>query len=165
MTILELWIKFKEIFIDLVQYIVPIIALILSIISFSDSRKAGKIQERLNEVEEKLKKYELEEKEKAREDAKKAVIEARVVKISKGSYRLKIWNSGKATAYNIDFNLQEGYEGVVRRNKVPYEFLESGKNFEEVVFVHSGTPHKFMITTTWSDESGVSYCKEQIVSI
>ena len=81
MDITELWLKFKEFFVDLVQYGFPTIALIISIFSFKDSRKASKIQYRLNEVEEKLKKYELEEKEKEREEATKANIEARIIKI------------------------------------------------------------------------------------
>lgn len=165
MEIIELWGNFKEFFIDLVQYGFPTIALLLSIISFIDSRKAGKIQEKLNELEEKLKKYELEEKEKEREEATKANIEARVVKISKGNYKMKIWNSGKATAYEVDFTIPEEYKGVVWKTKVPYEFLESGKSFEEVVLVYSGTPDKFNVTTTWKDKEGRTYSKEQIVSI
>ena len=165
MEIIELWMNFKAFFIDLVQYGFPTIALILSIISFIDSRKAGKIQEKLNGIEEKLKKYELEEKEREREEATKANIEARVAKVSKRNYKMKIWNSGKATAYSVDFVIPEECKGVIWRSKVPYEFLESGKSFEEVVFVHSGTPDKFNVTTTWKDKEGIPYSKEQIVSI
>ena len=165
MEIAELWLKFKEIFIDLIQYGFPTIALVLSIVSFIDSRKASKIQDRLNEVEEKLKRYELEEKEKEREEATKANIEARVMKISKGNYKMKIWNSGIATAYNVDFIIPEECKGIVWRSKVPYEFLESGKSFEEHVLVHSGTPDKFKVITTWNDKQEIPYTKEQIVSI
>ncbi len=89
---------FKGFFVDLVKYGFPTVAIIISIISFIDSRKTKKIQSRLYNVEEKLKKYDLEEKEKEREDATKACIEARIINISKNNYRLKIWNSGKATA-------------------------------------------------------------------
>lgn len=165
MEIIELWLKFKEFFVDLVQYGFPTIALIISIFSFRDSRKAGKVQDRLNEVEEKLKKYELEEKEKEREESNKSNIEARVVRISKGNYKLKIWNSGKATAYNVDFNIPEEYKTMIWRDKVPYEFLESGKSFEEIVLVHGGTPDKFKVITTWNNKHGDKNSKEQIVSI
>lgn len=161
----ELWLQFKEFFIDLVKYGFPTVALVLSILSFRDSRKANKVQDRLNEVEEKLKKYELEEKEKEREEATKACVEARVIKISKGNYKMKVWNSGKATAYNVDFKIPEEYKGMVWREKVPYEFLESGKNFEEHVMVHFGTPNKFKVTTTWTDKQGIPYSKEQIVTV
>ena len=63
------------------------------------------------------------------------------------------------------FVIPEECKGVIWRSKVPYEFLESGKSFEEVVFVHSGTPDKFNVTTTWKDKEGIPYSKEQIVSI
>lgn len=161
----ELWLQLKELFIDLVKYGFPTVALGLSILSYRDSRKANKVQDRLNEVEEKLKKYELEEKEKEREEATKACVEARIIKISKGNYKMKVWNSGKATAYNVDFEISEEYKGMVWRDKVPYEFLESGKNFEEVVIVHHGTPNKFKVTTTWTDKQGSLHSKEQIVTV
>lgn len=161
----QLWLQFKEIFIDLVQYGFPTIALWLSILSYKDSRKANKIQERLNSVEEKLMKYELEEKEKEREEATKACVEARIMKISKNNYEMKIWNSGKATGYDVDFIIEEEYKEMVWRDKVPYEFLESGKSFEEYVMVHSGTPRKFKVTTIWKDKEGTEYSKEQIVTV
>lgn len=161
----ELWLQFKELFIDLVKYGFPTVALVLSIFSYRDSRKANKVQDRLNELEEKLKKYELEDKEKEREDATKACVEARVMKISKGNYRMKVWNSGKGTAYNVDFRIPEEIKSMVWRGKVPYEFLESGKNFEELVMVHYGTPNKFKVTTTWTDAQGNPYSKEQIVTV
>ncbi|MBZ6006673.1 hypothetical protein K1514_12305 [Paraclostridium bifermentans] len=137
MEITELWLKFKEFFADLVQYGFPTIAIIISIFSFRDSRKASKIQHRLNEFEEKLKKYELEDKEKEREEATNANIEARIMKISKDKYKMKIWNSGKSKAYNADFKVPDECKNMVFRDKVPYEFLEPGKSFEEHIIIYS----------------------------
>lgn len=159
---IELWLKILS---YIVQYIFPTIALVISICSFKDSRKSGEIQDRLNEVEEKLKRYELEEKEKEREESTKAKIEARIINISKGKYKMKIWNSGKSIAYNVDFNIPEEFKDMVWKDKVPYEFLEPGKNFEEHVIIHSGTPDKFKVTTTWKNKEGEDDFKEQIVSI
>jgi hypothetical protein len=165
MDSVALWTQFKEVFIDLVRYGFPTAAIVLSILSYIDSRKANKVRGRLNEVEEKLKKYELEDKEKEREEETKACVEARIMNISKGNYRMKVWNSGKATAYNVDFQIPSEYKGIVWRDKVPYEFLEPGKNFEEHVIVHSGTPNKFKVTTTWEDKQGIPYAKEQILTV
>jgi len=165
MDSIDLWLKFKDFVIDFVKYGFPTIAIVLSILSFKDSRKANKVKERLNKVEEKLKKYALEEKEKERVEATKACVEARVINISRGSYKMKIWNSGKATAYNVDFEIPEEYNAMVWRDKVPFEFLEAGKSFEEHVLVHYGSPDKFKITTTWTDKEGNPYSKEQIVTI
>jgi len=165
MDSVELGLQFKEFFINLVKYGFPAVALGLSILSYRDSSKANKVQERLKEVEEKLIKYELEDKEKEREEATKACVEARIIKISRNNYRMRIWNSGKATAYNVDFSIPEEYRAMVWREKVPYEFLESGKSFEERVMVHYGNPNKFKVTTTWIDKQGSPYSKEQILSV
>lgn len=165
MVSVELWTQFKGVFIDLVKYGFPTVAIVLSVLSYNDSRKANKVRDRLNEVEEKLKKYELEDKEKEREESSKASVEARIMKISKGKYRMKIWNSGKANAYNVDFKIPSECKGIIWRDKVPYEFLEPGKNFEEHVIVHHGTPTKFRITTTWEDKQGITHSKEQILTV
>ncbi|SDH44045.1 hypothetical protein [Desulfosporosinus hippei] len=165
MDLARLWLHFNEFINDFVKYGIPFVALGLSIVSFKDSRKANKVRDRLSELEEKIKKYELEEKEKEREEATKACVEARIIKISKGNYKMKVWNSGKATAYNVDFTIPQECKGMIWRDKVPYEFLESGKNFEEHVLVHFGTPEKFKLTTTWTDEQGTSYSKEQILTV
>jgi len=165
MNILAIWIQVKEVIIDFVKYGFPAIALILSLLSYIDSRKANKVRNRLNKIEEKLKYYELEEKEKEREEASKAMVEARIVNISKNKYRLKIWNSGRGTAYNVDFKVPGEAEGMIWREKVPYEFLEPGKNFEENVLVYSGTPRKFKVTLTWDDGEDGHEEKDQILSI
>lgn len=148
-----------------VNYVVPIIALIISICSYVDSRKVTKVQSRLNKMEERLKQYELEEKEKERQEATVANVEARVYKISRGKYSMKIWNSGKATAYNVDFSTQEDLGDIVFRDKVPFERLESGKNFEEHIIVYMGMPNKFNVKTIWTDIEGNEFYKDQIVTI
>lgn len=165
MDFVELLFSLKGYFIYVVKYFLPIAALILSILSFRDSKKANNIKERLNNLEEILKKYQLEDKEKEREDATKSCVEVRIVKVSRGNYKMKVRNSGKATAYNVDFEIPTEYENMVYKDKVPYEFLESGKSFEEHVLAHHGTPSKLKVTTRWTDEQGTSYSKEQIVSL
>ena len=136
----------------------------LSIVSLYESRKINKVQLRLNEMEEKLKKYELEEIEKEREAANKATIETRIYNVSKGKHRLKIWNSGQATAYDVDFEVPKELKGLVFRDKVPFEVLEPGKSFEESVIYYNGMPPKFTVKTTWKNASGDKCEKEQLVT-
>ena len=156
--------EIREIIDVVIGYVVPIVAIVLSIFSFHDSRKVNKVQLRLNEMEEKLKKYELEEIEKEREAANKAIVEARIYNVSKGKYRLKIWNSSQATAYDVDFEVPEKLKGLVFRDKVPFEVLEPGKSFEESVIYYNGMPPKFTVKTTWKNASGEKYEKEQWVA-
>ena len=154
----------KDIFDIVIGYGVPFIAIAISIASFHESRKVNKVQLRLNEMEEQLKKYELEEKEKVREAANKSIVEARIYNVSKGKYKLKIWNSGQVEAYDVDFQVPDELKGMVFKDKVPYEILESGKSFEEHIIRYMGMPSKLTIKTVWKDVNGELHEKEQIVS-
>lgn len=156
--------EIREIIDAFIVYVVPLVAIALSIVSFHDSRKVNKVQLRLTEMEEKLKKYELEEIEKEREAANKSTIETRIYNVSKGKHRLKIWNSGQATAYDVDFEVPEELKGLVFRDKVPFEVLEPGKSFEESVIYYNGMPPKFTVKTTWKNASGEKCEKEQLVT-
>ena len=143
--------EIKDIFDIVIGYGVPFIAIAISIASFHESRKVNKVQLRLNEMEEQLKKYELEEKEKVREAANKSIVEARIYNVSKGKYRLKIWNSGQATAYHVDYEVPGDLRNIVMRDKVPYEILEAGKSFEEHIIYYMGMPSKLTVKTMWKD--------------
>lgn len=156
---LKTFIKFS------INYVIPILAIMISILSYIDSKKVLKVQIRLNEMEEKLKRYELDEKEKEHQEATVAKVEARIYKISKGKYAMKIWNAGKANAYNVDFNIPDDLKGLIFRDKVPFEILESGKSFEEHVVVCGGMPRKFKVKTNWTDIEGKEFHKDQIVTI
>lgn len=142
----------------LVQYVLPIIAIIYSRASYKNSKK-------VNDLEEKLKKYELKEIEKIQELEKKSCIEARIVKISNRQYVIRFWNSGKATAYNIDFEISGNYSKMTDRDKLPYEFLDSGKKFEIPFLVSLSSGQKYEITTYWEDSEGDKESKFQIVDI
>ena len=156
--------EIREIIDAFVTYVVPLVAITLSIVSLHESRKINKVQLRLNEMEEELKKYELEKIEKEREAGNKPVVEARIYNVSKGKYRLKIWNSSQATAYDVDFEVPEELKNLVYKDKVPFEVLEAGKSFEEYITFYYGTPPKFTVKTTWKNVSGEQYEKEQLVT-
>lgn len=165
MNWIEIWTNFKSIFVDLVRYGFPTIAIALSVLSYIDSRKAKKIQNRMNTLEEKLKNYALEDIQEAREEKTKACVEARVIEISQKKYRIKFWNSGKATAFKVDFETPSEYKNLIYKDKVPYEYLEPNKSFEEIILVHGGTPKKFEVITKWENENGDFNSKKQIVTI
>jgi hypothetical protein len=155
----------KEFSIGFVDYIFPALAIVISIVSLIQSSKSNKLQARINQIEEKLKIYELEEIEREKENATKACVEARIIRISNNNYVLKIWNSGKGTAFNIDFTTPKEYKIKILRRKVPFEFLESGKSFEEHAIVDMGTSDKFVIITRWENEEGTEFIKEQMCSL
>ena len=156
--------EIREIIDAFFTYAVPLVAIALSIVSLYESRKINKVQLRLNEMEEELKKYELEKIEKEREAVNKPIVEARIYNVSKGKYKLKIWNSSQATAYDADFEVPEEMKGLVFKDKVPFEVLEPGKSFEEHIVYYNGVSSKFTVKTIWKNARGVQHEKEQLVT-
>ena len=77
------------------------ISLLVAIISLSKSSKAQRLQNKVNELELKIKQDELDKITKEKEDAELACVEARFITVGKGKHRLKVWNSGNATAYHV----------------------------------------------------------------
>lgn len=160
-----------EIIKGIALYIMPIAAFIVSIIALKRSNDTMNVQVQVSEVEEKLKEYELElkrrelEKIEAEEsEEKSAKIEARIIRISQGKYRLKVWNSGNATAYNVKVLIPEKYNIIIMNSKMPFEYLEAGNGFEEEVIIHMQSIPKFEVISTWEDENGQEFKNEQLRS-
>ena len=169
--VIDYWSVVKEIIKDIAIYIMPIAAFTVSLVALKRSSDTMKVQVQLSEVEEKLKEYELAlkkhelEKIQAEEnEKKKANVEARIIKISKGNYRLKVWNSGNATAYNIEVSIPDEYSIIIMKDKMPFEYLEPGNSFEECAVIHMQSASKFKINSTWEDENGNKFSNEQLRS-
>lgn len=142
---------------------VSVISLLVAVISLIKSSNAQQLQNKVNELELKIKQNELDQiaKEKAAESL--ACIEARIITVGKGKHRLKVWNSGNATAYNVTARF-DGDAGIIILNdeKQPFEELEARKNYELALATHWGTASKFRVTTEWTDSNGEQHSKTQI---
>lgn len=145
---------------EIVALIISALSLVIAIASFFFSIKSQHLQDRVNEIELKLKEYELEEKEK--EQHKAPCIEARINHIAKGNYKIKVWNSGNASAKNVIASWdKESQILFFDQEKMPFELLEPQKSFDLAIFTYSGSPRKLCITTAWEDSDGQQYNKEQ----
>lgn len=167
--VIEVWNVIKEVIKDLAVYIMPIAAVVVSVIALIKSDKCTQVQVKLSEMEQKLqeydlalKKYELEKIEREAKLEKNACIEARIIKIAKGQYKLKVWNSGGVIAYNIDVEIPSEYKIILNKDKMPFEYLEPGNGFEEHVVLHMQSSRKFKVICRWEDEKGVKNFNEQI---
>ena len=139
------------------------ISLLVAIISLLKSSKAQRLQNKVNELELKIKRNELDKIAKEKEDAELACVEARFVTVGKGKHRLKVWNSGNATAYNVSARF-DGDVGIIimDQEKQPFEELEARKSYELVLITYSGSASKFRIITEWTDLSGNQHIKTQM---
>lgn len=171
LEVINYWNIAKEIIKDIAIYIMPIAAFIVLLVALKRSNDTLNVKVQVSEVEEKLKeyefalkKYELEKIQAEKSVVKKANIEARIIKISKGSYRLKVWNSGNATAYNVEVSIPNEYGIIIMKDKMPYEYLEPGNGFEECVVIHMQSASKFKVISVWEDDKGNKFSNEQLKS-
>ncbi len=144
--------------------ILSALSLIVAIISIAKSTKAQKLQNKVNEIELKLKEYELDKVAKEKEAANSALVQARIIRMGKDNYRLKIWNSGGGTAYNVKAKFEDDPNIIVMDlDKLPFEELESKKSFELILIVHFGSAHKAKVLTEWDNADGSHHSKSQMV--
>lgn len=139
------------------------ISLLVAIISLFKSSKAQRLQNKVNELELKIKQNELDKIAKEKEDSVLACVEARFITVGKGKHRLKVWNSGNATAYNVSARFG-GDVGIMimDREKQPFEELEARKSYELILITPNGSASKFRIITEWTDSSGKQHTKTQM---
>ena len=151
---------------EIAALVISGVSLLLALVSFIVSIRAQHLQNRVNELELKIKEFELAERESAEAEKNKSCVEARMVRISKGKYRLKVWNSGNTSVYNVSATRPNEY-GIMLYNddKMPYEFLDPQKGFDIVSIVHMGSSSKFLVTTEWTDAAGIKQKKEQLCDI
>ena len=130
------------------------ISLLIAIISLIKSSKAQRLQNKVNE---------LDKIAKEKEDSVLACVEARFITVGKGKHRLKVWNSGNATAYNVTARF-DGDVGIMimDREKQPFEELEARKSYELILITHNGSASKFRIITEWTDSNGKQHTKTQM---
>lgn len=145
--------------------ILAAISINIAIVSLFKASKAQKIQNKVNELELKIKKFEVEKINKLKEEENTSCVEARIIRISNGNRKIKIWNSGKTTVKNVIATIPPEAEVYILQQKMPYEVLEPNKSFEEFVITHGGSKSKFIITTEWEDMNGKVQKKEQMGDI
>lgn len=139
------------------------ISLLVAIISLLKSSKAQRLQNKVNELELKIKQNELDRIVKEKAEAGLACVEARFITVGKGKHRLKVWNSGNSTAFNVTARF-EGDVGIMimDQDKQPFEELEARKSYELVLIAHNGSASKFRIITEWTDANGERHTKTQM---
>ncbi len=141
------------------------ISVIIAVIAIIQSSKAQKLQNKINELDTKIKEYELEKIEKEKTEASSSIIRARAINVGKNNYRLKIYNAGNTTAYNISAQISSEYCVMLINDKMPFEELEPQNGFDEVLIVHMGSARKFKIELNWQDKDGNAHKDEQFCSI
>ncbi len=150
---------------EIISVVIAGAALVLSLISWVQSNKAQNLQNKINELDLKLKQFELAEIEKQKSEQSRSCVEARVIEIGRGKHRLKVWNSGNTTVYDVSAKFKEKGIFLHSDGKMPFDQLDPQKSFEVVVIAHDNSVKKFHIITEWTDTEGQKQSKVQMGDI
>lgn len=150
----------EEYFKYIVTYLIPIASLVVSVISLIKSSKVPKLEKRIQECDLLIKQYQLEKIEKERKS--NAVVEARIIRISDNNYKIRVFNIGNISAFQVDYDIPAKYNIVLCKQVTPFEELKPGASFDEHVLIHMGSEPKYEVITEWDDENGEHYTRKDI---
>lgn len=154
----------KEIIKGVALYIMPISSFFISLFALWKTKKVEKLESKIREYDAFIKEAEVERIKEERAKKPSPQIDVRITKISKGNYRLYVFNKGDGVAYNVDYKIEESAGILTLGNITPFEKLEPGNHFEEPVVVTWGGSTKFRIYLSWEDENGKKHQNELVKS-
>ena len=108
-----------------------------------------------------LKQYELERIESSKQ--MKANVEARIYRISKTAFKIRIANTGNADTYQVDYDIPKEYGIILRKDDgvMPLEVLKAGNCINQNVIIFTDSSKKYEVTTTWKDADGKDYSSKE----
>ena len=142
--------------------IIAALALVISFYATWRTFRFKKSEQELVEIQKKLNTFMLEKEQRDAEQATRAELGAAFVTLGAHKHRLKVFNKGKATAYQVNLNFPEGNDVILQQDiqeKLPLESLERGQSVELIAAVTLSTKRKHAIELLWHDEDGIEHSK------
>lgn len=155
---------------DIIASLALLVTVICQVRSELKSKKSDSEQRVMKEEQDRLRKLLLQKETNSAINEMKAELGARLVKISKNNYRLKIFNRGKIEARNIQIQFpdNDADEYLVMRDiadKFPYEVLHPQHGIEILAYMTFGGKSKYRLKLIWDDKYKKGNEEEFFVSI
>lgn len=142
-----------------------VIALVSFVMNYRLKKHEDKQSQELAQVQLKLQELQLHKEEAAAERLTRSRVEAHHVLIGTKGHKLRIANTGGVTITNATCTADEGSGPYAfMQDKEPFERLEPGECFDEMMLMAMGTPSKFTIITRWVDPDGNEHSRKNIVT-
>ncbi|CAI2418368.1 Uncharacterised protein [Serratia proteamaculans] len=134
------------------------------------SRKTDSEQKVMKDEQDRLRKLLLDKETKSAISEMRAELGARLVKLGKNSYRLKISNRGKVEARNVrllfpDNDCNEYLSSHDVSDKFPYEVLHPQHGIDIIAHISMGSKTKYRLRITWEDDYNKLNEEEYFISI
>lgn len=147
----------KKFLLQYLSEIIAFLALLLSGYATYRSLKFKKSEQNLVEVQKKLNLLMFEKEKREAEQISKADLGANFIFTGNHNFRLKIFNKGKAPAYNVTIEFPDGNDIVDEhsiKQKLPLEKMEQGQSVELLASYGSESKMKLKIELKWQNEDG-----------
>ena len=144
------------------------LALLLSLVATVTTIRFNTRQKSLVESQELLNQRLLAREESDANASAQADLSANLVQVGKSSWRLKIYNRGRAVARNVMIELPEGDDLLIQSDvdsKFPLERLEPAQGADLVALIHMNSMRKRQVTLSWSDDFRDSNRKTVFVTV
>lgn len=155
---------------DIIASLALIFTVLGQIRSEYKSRKSDSEQKVMKDEQNRLRKLLLDKETKSAISEMRAELGARLVKLGKNSYRLKISNRGKVEARNIrllfpDNDCNDYLSSHDVSEKFPYEILHPQHGIDIIAHISMRSKTKYRILITWEDDYKKTNEEEYFVSI
>lgn len=142
-----------------------LIALVSFVMNYRLKKREDKQAQELVQIQIRLQELQLCKEEEAAEKRTMSKVEAHHVLIGIKNHKLRISNTGGVTVTNVTYEIidDEGSCAFVQ-DKEPFERLEPGESFDEIVLMTMNTPSKFTVVTHWEDPDSCCRSRESIVT-
>lgn len=142
--------------------VIAAVALLFSGYATWRSRGLRKKEEELTQIQHKLNALMLEKEEREVKSANAAELGANFITLGSKKHRLKVFNKGKATAYQVSLDFPEGNDCIMNaalEEKFPMELMETGQSVELIASFSMQTRRKQAIRLHWKNAESESFEK------
>lgn len=151
-----------DLLVEYLSEIIAFLALLLSGYATYRSLKFKNSEKELVEVQKKLNLLMFEKEKREADQVSKADIGANFISTGKHNYRLKIFNKGKAPAYNVTIGFPDGNDMVDEysiKRKLPLEKMEQGQSVDLLASYGSDSKMKLKVELKWQNKDGKEQTK------
>lgn len=142
---------------------IALVAFLLSTYSVWLTYNFNKKQQEVNKIQANLNEILLQKEKDELASQKKADVSASIVKISKGDYRVRVCNQGKAVAKNVQLIVPPDDENnFCIDDKLPIDLHRHAK-VDIFLASYLGSPSKYRVTVTWDDDYELQ--REKIIDL
>lgn len=134
--------------------VVAVLALLLSSYATWRTHKQQEQEATLAELQRQINFLVLRKEEREARESELVDLGANFVMLGTQKHRLRVFNKGRVTAYDVQVTFPEGNDLILEediRDKMPLESMQPGQSVDLLAAVSMGSPRKMTVRLSWTD--------------